>query len=106
MPCARNGTKRVANAAAASEMHQPQMVSAARRCEKPHAGTVVQVSLVHLEDPLAVLEPPHDDEGRVDDRHGEDEQWEEQGNGRRRLQEALHRDGAEHVAEQSGRSRP
>src|SRR5438477_7659295 len=35
-----------------------------------------------LEDALPVLDPPHHDERRVDDRDGEDEQREEQGDGR------------------------
>jgi hypothetical protein len=48
---------------------------------------VVQVGLVGRGDRHPVLEPPRDDEAGVEDRDGEHEQREEQGDGRGRLQQ-------------------
>ena len=59
----------------------------------------MQMRLVALEHPLAVLQAARDHERRVDDRHGEHEQREEQGDGRRSLEQALHGDGGQHEAE-------
>ena len=58
----------------------PHIVSAARRCEKPDAAGSGEWRwrLVGGVDRLPVLEPPRDDEGRVEDRHREHEQRQEE----------------------------
>ena len=87
-------------AAASDETPHPDRHRRLRLREPAAQEAVVQVRLVAFEHVLAVLQPPRDDERRVDDRHGEHEQREEQGDGRRSLQQALHRHGREHEAEQ------
>ena len=59
----------------------------------------MEVRLVGGREPLAVLQPSRDDERRVEDRHGEDEQRQEEHDRRRGLEEPLHRDRSEQEAE-------
>ena len=60
----------------------------------------MQMRLVGRVDLLPVLQPADDDERRVEDRHGEHEQREEERDRRGGLQEPLDRDGGEDEAEQ------
>ena len=62
--------------------------------------TVMEVRAVRLVQRTPVLQPLGEDERRVHDRHGEHDQREEQGDGGRRFQEALHRERRENEAEQ------
>ena len=61
---------------------------------------VMEVRPVRLVERPPVLDPLRQDERRVDDRDREHEQREEQGDGRRRFQEPLHRKRGEDEAEQ------
>ena len=66
----------------------------------------MEVRLVRQVERLAVLQAAEQDERRVEDRDGEREEREEEGDGRRRLQEALDRDGREQEAQRSAPESP
>ena len=100
-PCWCGRMKRRASAVAASvAAPQPDVAGRAPLRETDVHEAVVQVLAVRDVHGLPVLEPLGDNERRVDDRHRENEQREEEGHDRRGLQKPLERNRGQHEPEQ------